>query len=253
MALMAEQANASTSLAEMTEEEAPKFALMQDYGDEYGEEAEEAEPAEEDGEGEEDAEDDAEEGDEESKPFDPLLPGGGLWHWINWSHTLLFGIYTPLGQRLRSYDCFSESMSLADELLNLRWAFQGMDFGDLFTLIMFLATAIIDLWGGVRWVGVCKDEYAFSAGNPYRVANLAGSTSSFTDVDEGFDVGFDIVYILGILKDGAFSYFTFVMGGWSSVEWIHYTARGITRLVMFIDKLGVGVIKPTKPWSRYLK
>lgn len=127
-----------------------------------------------------------------------------------------------------------------------------MDFSDTFSLIMFIATAVIDLWGGVRWAALCKDEYAYTAGNPFREANLTGSTSSFADVDEGFTVAFDIVYILGFLRDGVYSYFTFVYFGWEHTQWIHYTARGITRLVMFIDKMGVGVIKPTKPWSRYL-
>ena len=123
VALMTEQVTATTSLAEMTEEEAPKFALMQDYGDEYGDEAEEEEPAEGEDAEDEDAED-AEDGeDEESKPFDPLVPGGDIWHWINWSYSALFAIYTPLGQRLRSYDCFSETMTLADELMDLRVAF----------------------------------------------------------------------------------------------------------------------------------
>jgi hypothetical protein len=215
MALMAEQATASTSLAEMTEEEAPKFALRQDYGDENGSEAEEETPAEdEEGEGEDDAED-AEDGeDEEAAPFDPLIPGGDIWHWINWGHTALFAIYTPLGQRLRKYDCFSETMTLADELLMLRWSLQGMDFSDIFTLIMFSVTVVVDLWGGIRWAALCQDEYFYTAGNPYRVANLVGSTESFADVDEGFTVAFDIVYILGILRDGFGSYITFVYSGW---------------------------------------
>ena len=123
---------------------------------------------------------------------------------------------------------------------------------DAFTLVWYILSAALDLWGGVRWVAVCRDEYQFTAGNPYRIANLAGSTESFADVDEGFTVGFDIVYLLGIIRDGFGSYITFVYGGWEDIEWIHYTARGIARLVMFIDKMGVGVIKPTKEWARFL-
>lgn len=141
---------------------------------------------------------------------------------------------------------------MADELLNMRWMLQGLDFSDIFTLIFSIVHALVVVWGGVRWVGVCKDEYAFSAGNPYRIANLAGSTDAFTDVDEGFDVGFDIVYILAILRDGFMSYATLTGDSWASTEFIHYVSSGVTRLVMFIDKMGVGVIKPTKPWARYL-
>jgi hypothetical protein len=93
--------------------------LRQDYGDEYGrygdEEEEEGEPAEPEEETEDDA---AEEGEEESEAFDPLLPGGEIWGYINLAQGALTGFWGPYSQRARDYDCFSESYNLASEILN---------------------------------------------------------------------------------------------------------------------------------------
>jgi len=135
----------------------------------------------------------------------------------------------------------------------MHWMWLAQDYSDIFTIVWWAATGILNIWGGVRWAGVCKDEYLFRVGNPYRLGNLAGSTDAFTDVAEGFEAGFDIVYLLAILRDGASTYFALMAFGWEHYEFIHPLASGVTRLVMFIDKMGVGVIKPTKPWSRYLQ
>lgn len=76
---VAEESN-SVVLAQGELQQLP-IHLRQDYGDYGDEEEEEVEPTEAEEETEDDAEEDGEE--DESEAFDPLLPGGEIWGYIN--------------------------------------------------------------------------------------------------------------------------------------------------------------------------
>ena len=109
---------AKTSLATLVEDAvAQRYHLQQFDEDEFSDEpAAEEEPVEETVE-EEDG----------SEAWDPLQPGGKPMSALGFTHGLLTGLYGPYIQRLRNYDCFSETYTFGTEMLNWYTMFTGFD------------------------------------------------------------------------------------------------------------------------------
>jgi len=107
-------------------------------------------------------------------------------------------------------------------------------------------------YGAFRWAGVCYQEGNYVRGNPFY--SLLGSVDAQTDVTDGkYDAAFDTVYLLGILGNGFATYQQVTTVGWNSFWFSHNAVAGVVRLLLFIDKLGaLGIVKPQKPWIRFI-
>ena len=160
---------------------------------------------------------------------------------------------------MRNYDCFSETYTLGTEMLNWYLVWTGFDNEDGLTMTLAILNGIGQGWGAFRWGNVCYDEYMYGRHNPYRGSfadqTLFGNVSNqFADVDTGFDIKFDIVYIAGILGNIMGCYNTFKYDGVVNYQFGHHLATGTSRLVMLLDKIiDLGLFTPKKPWALYAK
>jgi hypothetical protein len=129
--------------------------------------------------------------------------------------------------------------------------------------IFFGTNILAQLFGGYRAFDVCLEQYSFARAN-YVMQNLLDSSltggykfRNKVKVD-GFDILFDIVYILAMIDNGFNTYFAvmdMLTEGWDNFEeYYHLGHNGalfLTRLITFLDKVvSLGLIKPLKPWIR---
>ena len=140
----------------------------------------------------------------EMPDFDPLVPGGETWQYINFAEGVLLGFYGPFTQRARNYDCFSESYNLAFEGIKWHNAIKRNLFVDPFDIATQVVAIAAGGFGVFRWLTLCYDELQYSKANPLVEANqsLYGNVSVITDASKGFDVALDFPVVLAIVNSG---------------------------------------------------
>jgi len=170
-------------------------------------------------------------------------------------------------QRARSYDCFGEFFNWSVEFLDWHITYNGWwRVNDYMSWIFFGTNILAQLFGGYRAMDVCIEQYEFSRTN-FVMTNLLDSSldgakkfRNAVKVD-GFDILFDIVYILAMIDNGLNTYFAvmaMLTEGWENFEeYYHLGHNGalfLTRLITFLDKVvSLGLITPVKPWIRVLE
>jgi hypothetical protein len=169
----------------------------------------------------------------------------------------MVGLWAPYMQRARDYDCFSEMMQLALEIMDWHLVFENKFDVNEWRDWLFVGTgALTQFYGGFRSLDVCLDQYSFSKGNPWIKSMLAEPKVEkkykfMSEVKDGYDPLFDTVYLLSILGNGWDAYNAYLSSGRNMYHFGHNAALGTMRLVIFIDKIGIDLIKPSKPWVRY--
>ena len=144
---------------------------------------------------------------------------------------------------------------MAFEMIKWHNMFKRDLFVDGFDILVVAITVIIEGIGILRWLTLCYDELGYSKSNPIVEANQAlfGNVSVVTDSKIGFDPAFDVVYIVAILYNAFQSYLIAIRDGPFNFDFSLNLAQGITRLLMFLDKVvSIGIVTPKKPWARFL-
>jgi hypothetical protein len=112
-------------------------------------------------------------------------------------------------------------------------------------------------YGAYRWWAVCMDEASWFRGNAIGNTNLGkliGGTS-ITDIDgaAGYSPLYDTFYFASILGNVWDGFNAYNNHGWDSFDFSLNATQGLTRLVMWLDKLAkLNVVQPQHPWTRYL-
>ena len=109
------------------------------------------------------------------KVFNPNQQGVEVWQYLNFANGAIQGFYAPFTQRVRNYDCFSETYNLGYELMNWYDAFRHNFFKDL-SGVVYAIVAAVHIFGGIRWWSVCSSEMNNGLSNPF--TKLLGSVSS---------------------------------------------------------------------------
>ena len=188
----------------------------------------------------------------------------GYWMFVDGAIGLYTGVYGPLMQRARYYDCFGEFFNWSVEFLDWHITYDGWwRIKDPMSWIFFGTNLLAQIFGGYRAVDVCLEQYSFARAN-YVMQNLLdesleGGYKFRNKVNAtGFDLLFDIVYILAMIDNGLNSYFAvmdMLESGWDNFDYYYHLGHNgalfLTRLITFLDKVvSLGLITPVKPWIR---
>jgi|LakMenEpi03Aug12_release.lakeMendotaPanAssembly.Ray.scaffolds.fasta_scaffold608428_1 hypothetical protein len=186
--------------------------------------------------------------------FDPTAPGPDWFGYWTFAQGVFDGVYPPLAQRARNYDCFGESMNFGSVMMDWNKAFRAHAFDGILNIAISSVTILADVYGLYRWYDICTAEIRYGWSNPFIAANqstrLVGSVSEVNDPKTGYDGLYDTVYLLAILGNGYHAYTAFIDEGWLSYNFSKNTGAFATRLVMLIDKAGrLNILTPAKPWK----
>lgn len=190
--------------------------------------------------------------------FDPTAPGPDWFGYWTFAQGVFDGVYPPLAQRARNYDCFGESMVFGSVMMDWNAAFRAHAFEGIVNIAVSSVTILADFYGLYRWYDICTAELRYGWSNPFVAANqtarLVGSVKDGSDPMLGYDGLYDTVYLLAILGNGYAAAMAFMDEdeGWMSYTFSKNTAAFATRTVMLIDKAAkLNILAPQKPWFRY--
>ncbi len=100
------------------------------------------------------------------------------WQLIDLTAGVLTGLYGPVAQRVRNYDCFGEFFNWCTELVTWHVTFYGWWREDDAMSWIFISTNVLfQLWGAFRTLDVCYDQLSFSRAN-YFLQNMQTTTTT---------------------------------------------------------------------------
>ena len=117
--------------------------------------------------------------------FDPTAPGPDWFGYWTFAQGIFDGVYPPLVQRARNYDCFSESMNFANVMVDWNNAFRTHAFDSILNISISSVALIADAYGVYRWWTICTAEMRYGFSNPFIAVNQ--STSLLGSVTEPSD------------------------------------------------------------------
>ena len=191
--------------------------------------------------------------------YNPLSPGPEWFHWVNFAFGIVGGFYGPLAERAQSYGCFGQTVSLGWAMYSYHHYFNDMQLSfdpenvDILELVTLSVRAIGTGYGGYRWWIVCQDEAKYFLSSAVGAKFIAGTATTDVDGDAGYQPLFDTFYLVALLGNGWDAYMSFTHHGWDTFDFTIEAGQGLSRLLMFLDKVAkIGIVKPQKPWTRYL-
>lgn len=191
--------------------------------------------------------------------YNPLSPGPEWFHYTNFAFGAIAGLYGPFAERAQNYGCFGATVNLGWAMYSFHHYFNDMQMEN-FEIIDWVTLAVRGIgsgYGGYRWWVVCSDEakYFVSAalGSSSVTKLIKGSAVTDVDGDAGYQFLFDTFYLIALIGNGWDAYMNFEHHGWDTFDFSIVAGQGLSRLLMFLDKVvKLGLIVPKKPWERYL-
>jgi hypothetical protein len=114
------------------------------------------------------------------------------------------------------------------------------------------------VYGAYRWWMVCSDEASWFRGDAIGNTNLGKliGGAAVTDIDgaAGYSPLYDTFTLLAFLGNGWDAKNAYKNYGWDSFDFTLQATQGLSRLLMFLDKVAkLNIVTPQKPWTRFLK